>query len=165
MKKIINEIQESFNSIYKGDFDWRKKRCKKCGEVKQIDQFFKKNHTKDGRSGACRVCDTKVTRSSQVKNRDRLLSTQAAYRHKARADAVEHYGGKCACCGESHKEFLAIDHIEGGGTKHRKEINGMAIGIWLRKNNYPSGFIVLCHNCNMARGFLGYCPHERERKP
>jgi hypothetical protein len=21
---------------------------------------------------------------------------------------------------------------------------------------------VLCHNCNMARGFYGVCPHEKE---
>jgi hypothetical protein len=23
------------------------------------------------------------------------------------------------------------------------------------------GYRVLCHNCNLARGFYGYCPHEK----
>jgi hypothetical protein len=26
------------------------------------------------------------------------------------------YGGKCVCCGESEYKFLAIDHINGGGS-------------------------------------------------
>jgi hypothetical protein len=31
---------------------------------------------------------------------------------------------------------------------------------WLRNQGYPNGFRTLCHNCNLARGFYGYCPHE-----
>jgi hypothetical protein len=34
---------------------------------------------------------------------------------------------------------------------------------YLRKHNYPPGFRVLCHNCNMAFGHFGRCPHEDER--
>lgn len=32
---------------------------------------------------------------------------------------------------------------------------------WLEHNHFPPGFRVLCHNCNQARGFYGYCPHEK----
>lgn len=32
---------------------------------------------------------------------------------------------------------------------------------WQRKNNYPKGFQVLCHNCNLAKGFYGKCPHQK----
>jgi len=81
--------------------------------------------------------------------------------------AIGHYGGKCACCGESTYEFLSIDHIDGGGNKHRKEINskgGWAFATWLKKNDYPEGFQVLCHNCNMAKGCYSKCPHEEMRK-
>jgi hypothetical protein len=92
--------------------------------------------------------------------REERIAKMAEYRHQARLDAITHYGGKCACCGELHLEFLAIDHINGGGNKHHKEINGMAIGIWLRRHNYPAGFRVLCHNCNMSLGVFGYCPHN-----
>jgi radical SAM protein with 4Fe4S-binding SPASM domain len=32
----------------------------------------------------------------------------------------------------------------------------------LKNNNYPKDlFRLLCHNCNMARGCYGYCPHEK----
>lgn len=83
--------------------------------------------------------------------------------NKARKECLEHYGGKCACCGESIPEFLAIDHIDGGGNTHRKTIGAKSLFFWLRANNYPGGFQILCHNCNHAKGSYGVCPHETSR--
>jgi len=72
------------------------------------------------------------------------------------------YGGKCECCGETEIDFLAIDHVNGDGNKHRKTFKG-SIYQWLKKNNYPSvGFRVLCHNCNMATRYGRICPHKRK---
>ena len=87
------------------------------------------------------------------------------YRQKLRMAALIHYGGnppKCACCGEQHEHFLAIDHINGGGCKHRRAV-GKSPYVWLKLNKYPAGFQVLCHNCNSAKGYYGICPHEEER--
>ena len=84
------------------------------------------------------------------------------YRRKVRLEALEHYGGKCSCCGERNKEFLCFDHINNDGAKHRKNMPDRSIAPWLRRHNYPEGFRVLCHNCNMARGIYGYCPHEKK---
>lgn len=78
-----------------------------------------------------------------------------------RLRVLNHYGHgnpKCVCCGESHFQFLALDHIEGGGNEHRKSIRG-PICWWIEKNNYPDGFQILCHNCNQAKGYYGECPH------
>jgi hypothetical protein len=80
----------------------------------------------------------------------------------------------CNCCGENFdNDFLAIDHVLG-----RKEMESipelMAIGYsskleneslmrWIIKNNFPEGFMILCHNCNMAKGMKknnNKCPHE-----
>lgn len=74
---------------------------------------------------------------------------------------ISYYGSKCVCCGESNIIFLVIDHIEGGGTEHRKKETGWGTQFyyWLIKNNYPEGFQVLCHNCNFAKR-LGICPHK-----
>ena len=69
---------------------------------------------------------------------------------------------RCACCGEKTYEFLSIDHIDGGGSKHRRDMKisgGTATTEWLVRNKFPKGFQVLCHNCNMAKGFYGECPH------
>ena len=78
---------------------------------------------------------------------------------------INHYGGVCSCCGEKHLEFLSIDHIGGGGNKHRRELkkNHQLFYNWIVKENYPEGFRVLCMNCNFAHGKYGYCPHEKTR--
>ncbi len=81
-------------------------------------------------------------------------------------DVINHYtNGKlvCACCGESYY-FLTVDHIDGLGEQHRKEIGNPgsnSIYIYLRRGNYPPGFQILCYNCNFARHhFGGICPHK-----
>ncbi|WP_405676799.1 hypothetical protein OG292_19350 [Streptomyces sp. NBC_01511] len=67
------------------------------------------------------------------------------------------------CCGEQKPSFLALDHIDGGGHRQRKETGGGGFWIWLHRNNYPAGFRVLCHNCNFGRQLNGgICPHEQE---
>lgn len=111
-------------------------------------------------------------------NREELLANRKAYyqshkgdervrgraRHAAlRMEVLQHYGGQCACCGETEPRFLGIDHINGGGSAHRKTIglSGKSIYYWLKNNGFPAGFQVLCHNCNSAKGRYGICPHQR----
>lgn len=76
--------------------------------------------------------------------------------------AMEAYGGKCVCCGESNQCFLTIDHANNDGAAHRKERasdggqyegNGFGIYRWLKKNKYPQDgrFQVLCYNCNCCK--------------
>lgn len=81
-----------------------------------------------------------------------------------RALVIAHYSNgsnRCACCGESQFEFLAIDHIHGGGKKHLASLHGKGgIVRWIIRNQFPEGFQILCHNCNLAKGFYGICPHE-----
>ena len=89
------------------------------------------------------------------------------FRRTIKLEIINYYGGKCTCCGETTIEFLTIDHINGGGNKHRKELSGSARrgGInfykWLKKNKYPSEYQVLCWNCNCSKGAFGYCPHQQ----
>jgi hypothetical protein len=81
-----------------------------------------------------------------------------------RRELLEAYGHACACCGEARAEFLALDHTNGDGAIHRRELSHEAICKWLKRHKWPKDrFRLLCHNCNSARGFYGYCPHERER--
>ncbi len=68
-----------------------------------------------------------------------------------------HYSGdppKCACCGESHFEFLTIDHINGGGNQHMKSLRKIGTNLyrWLVNNDFPEGYQVLCWNCNCSKG-------------
>ena len=73
----------------------------------------------------------------------------------------------CRCCHKSsHIDFLTIDHIEGRKNlpKEEKKLKGEKLNLWLKKNNYPDGFQVLCWNCNMPKGSFGQCPHEELKK-
>ncbi|KKM23300.1 hypothetical protein LCGC14_1616610 [marine sediment metagenome] len=75
------------------------------------------------------------------------------YNLALRQEVLTHYGdGKLACviCGENKLLCLTIDHINGGGNKHRKALGlraGMEFYRWLRKQGYPLGFRTLCRNC------------------
>src|SRR3990167_4175518 len=116
--------------------------CKKCGESKGQDQFYlDKGHL----SSPCKEC-----RRKSVKERTRRLGgnpewkkkealrvsewkknhqketfhTNQKWRNRIRMECLNAYGGKkpkCICCGEDEIKFLAIDHMKGGGNKHKQE--------------------------------------------
>lgn len=72
---------------------------------------------------------------------------------------IEHYGGKCACCGESHFEFMVIDHIKGGGTKIRKSMGNIREYFEIVKQGFPPDRQILCANCNQAKKKgMQFCP-------
>ena len=62
----------------------------------------------------------------------------------------------CKWCGKEREiDLLTIDHIEGGGNKHRKKegLSGAGYNFyrWLKRNNFPDGYQVLCWNCNYKK--------------
>ena len=86
---------------------------------------------------------------------------------KLKLDIIYGYGGQCTCCGEKEIIFLTIDHINGDGNQHRKQqkMKGAVFYRWLRKNNFPNGFQVLCRNCNWGKyANGGLCPHQDKDK-
>lgn len=95
----------------------------------------------------CAAC--RAVSNDGVKKRNRLL----------KEEVLVAYGSKCACCSEAGRSFLSIDHVNGyDGTGPRKS---QPLYRWLKKNGYPTGFQVLCMNCNGSRGYYGYCSHRR----
>ena len=102
-------------------------------------------------------------REWQAANPERQAAFNRKAKRKLRREVLNAYGGECTCCGESQYEFLVIDHINNDGNARRKVNSaerGASILYWLRHEGYPEGFQVLCHNCNMAKGFHGQCPHS-----
>ena len=94
--------------------------------------------------------------------REKKTEAERKRRLKLQVDAVQHYGGRCYCCGETIPKLLTLDHINDDGSSHRKELNGMRLGEWAKRNNYPEGILrVACYNCNYGRYRNGgVCPHE-----
>ena len=93
------------------------------------------------------------------KDPDKIRAHQKRKTVRCRYRVLNHYSGGapiCACCGESTLEFLSLDHIEGGGTQHRRDTKtgGGSFYRLLIRESFPSGFRVLCYNCNLAIGFL-----------
>ena len=127
--------------------------CKECGTGKPKSEFY---WHKSGRRMGC-LKDRRCKKCAIARAAKRYREMYAA----SRKAALEHYSGaqpSCDCCGEDHIEFLVMDHIDGGGNKHREEVG--SIVIWIVRNNFPPGFRVLCSNCNHALGIYGACPHK-----
>jgi hypothetical protein len=94
-------------------------------------------------------------------NPDLIRKQGRDYVRKLKLDIVAGYGGKCECCGEIHWEFLTLDHIYGGGAKHRKVERARDLYIRLRREGFPrEEFRLLCVSCNFSLGMYGYCPHK-----
>lgn len=142
----------------------------------QFKTLCKRGHTRTGRE-VCKDCKPLLEKRYRDKNVEKERMRRATFRKEhpdydrkytrhLREEALHTYGDVCFCCGEWRYEFLAIDHTEGGGTKHRRELSlsGQKFYAWLRRNHYPTGYRVACHCCNMALGLYGYCPHTKEKK-
>ena len=125
--------------------------------------------------GLCRVCpkpviEGRTTYCDYHREKDRINSRRVSKNTiiKLRNECLEHYGKECYCCGINLLQFLTIDHEEGSGNIQRKKlfgynISGMHMYRWLRKNNFPKGYRILCMNCNWATRYGGACPHKLER--
>lgn len=103
------------------------------------------------------------------KNREKKNRLTREQRHALKIEVLTHYSNplKCFCCGETAIEFLTINHLNGKGAEQRRNLKirgGNTFYRWLKNNNYPKGFNVLCLNCNFSLGHYGYCPHQKEIK-
>lgn len=108
---------------------------------------------RDSTTTLCIVCKSKPYKQGQYK---------ADLRKKHKVEVFARYGGAfCVCCGEDTIAFLSLDHINGDGAKHRRDVKTHNMYAWLRNNDYPVGFQVLCHNCNHGKHInKGTCPHQ-----
>ncbi len=162
------------------------KLCSSCGEALPLTSYYSHRGHESGVQSACKSCVKAKNKARYHARYSKNLEFRARARryhskyyaengersrlrnrqnHRLnREKCIAHYGGKCACCGEDRFEFLAIDHTNGDGNRHRKEIGCKGNGFYrlLIRRGYPNDppLRILCHNCNMAIGFYGYCPHQ-----
>ena len=105
------------------------------------------------------------------KNRPKLRERIKEDSLNVKEEVLGHYSKKlsnsdvpcCNCCGEHEfLIFLSIDHItDRKNVTHGKGYTGTQLYRYLRRNGYPSGYQVLCINCNSAKSDSGICPHKR----
>lgn len=145
--------------------------CRRCNKEKSDEEFYKIKKSKDGLDSWCKSCKNKYNRKYSEKwnrnpknKRKRKKWKNKWYKFHKLYHKEHHLTNsiivlqvysdgkmKCEICDEDDIDVLTIDHIDGGGTEHRKNINigaGSGFKRWLIKNNFPSGYRVLCRNCN-----------------
>ena len=157
---------------------------------KTKDFFYSNSRTRDRLQCSCKTCAHEYARTyyhktkHDGKHRERTKTYHTKIlsdpqkkklwyeKHKLRMriqnrairlEVIRHYSNGlcvCACCGEKTFEFLAVDHLNGGGLKHRKIYEIKSLANWLFRNGFPGGFQILCYNCNQAKALWGACPHK-----
>lgn len=137
------------------------KKCSRCKQIKSVTNFNKNKRFKDGLNSFCRQCLKKYNSTiSEV-----MHKYSRKFHYKLKAEAINHYGGRCACCGETELDFLTLDHINDDGALQRKQLRDAgktyhAIGS-VKMLGYPKIFQVLCANCNLSKRInKGKCIHQ-----
>ncbi|MDE1814633.1 MAG: hypothetical protein KGI05_08235 [Thaumarchaeota archaeon] len=105
-------------------------------------------------------------RQKQLRNRPEFIEKRKQYLLSIKLKVFSHYCGginkiKCQCtkCNISIIRMLTIDHINGDAHKNRHQGVGIALCLWIIRNNFPEGFQVLCWNCNCTKGTNRACAH------
>jgi len=122
-------------------------RCADCGQPRGDSHSIR----------YCVRCATRQGRKSTSSTRQLRLRVLRAYSGEVLS---------CACCGERGLPFLTLDHLNNDGRAHRRRLKGWQ-GVFreLVRNGFPSGYQVLCYNCNLARFAYGICPHQGVLEP
>ena len=149
------------------------KRCSKCKTTKRKEEFSRNKNSSDGLCHWCKKCSRRkenLAYKNPVVRKQRLERAKEAYRqnpekHHARKrdyykkiveEVFKLLGNKCKKCGEADKRLLQIDHINGGGRKHKKSLDNS----WWRYYNCVKKSVkknkkeyrLLCANCNWIDG-------------
>jgi len=140
-KIYSHNYYESHKDIIKANYEKDKEI-----RTERAKKYYKDNKEK------CR----KLQKRWALNNKVRVCTYSKKHRKKLKNEILKHYGnGICACviCGENRLDCLSIDHINGSGAKHRREIGilGSPFYPWLKRNNFPSGYQTLCMNCQWIK--------------
>jgi hypothetical protein len=122
---------------------------------KQQEKEYKQNYyakeTNEQREHRIKK-DVERNRKNRLKNPQPIRNYNNNRHRKLRLKALQYYSDgsmKCAYCGNSDMRTLTIDHINDNGNAQRKTVCNMMA--WLVTNKYPSGFQVLCMNCQFKK--------------
>jgi hypothetical protein len=119
----------------------------------------------------CRSCGKKIsskpsescTEHKHTECYEKNANATVVRREQAHAEALVKYSGfdppRCVLCMYDNIVALQFDHVEGDGAIFRREHKhqtGKSLALWLRKQGWPTGYRVLCANCQcIERGRIG----------
>ena len=129
------------------------KKCSKCKQVfPRTIEFFRWRSDRNEFRASCRFCDKQHYKD----NRKTYLARNNRWHLNFKKKILRHYSPdlKCQMCGFDDIRALSLDHIDGGGNEHRRQIDvhsGAMFYRWIRDNNFPEGYQVLCMNCQFIK--------------
>lgn len=151
-RTCVTAYRQKLNVEYKANYALPTsglKWCKQCKRERLVSEFHANKNAKNGLQSYCKTCCRKRNREFKI-------------------EILSHYCDgelRCACCGETELDFLTLDHVNNDGAEHRRQLGaaGVSVYCWIKRNKFPTGFAILCWNCNAAKGRFGICPHQRKR--
>jgi hypothetical protein len=133
--------------------------CWVCKQLLPLSSYSPKKGSATERHYVCKACCNSRAKAWYARNRERGKAARLAWATALRSRAIEAIGGWiCACCGENRRSMIDVDHIHGGGGKHRRERGNL--GYYHDIIADPSKYQVLCCNCNHSKRRLGECEHK-----
>ena len=165
-REIYKKFPEKVRKINKKSYEKNKEKyLKRQQELRKKDPEKYKTRNKQWRQNNPEKVRKINDKRNELGRKSRIVLKKEVFTHYSKSL-------KCICCGVKGIEFLTIDHIipkremaknkELIQKKFTSKLKGEALSKWLKKNNYPSGFQILCWNCNFAKGVLGKCPHQND---
>jgi hypothetical protein len=136
------------------------------------DMMAADNEKTQARRRALYRMDEAYREKCKARSRATPPSKQREYRQKLKDQVLNHYGRRCACCGETEEFFLTLGHINQDGAAHRRKVNGADRGgatarlfLDIIRRGFPDDIRIECYNCNCgAFRNGGICPHVKLRQ-
>lgn len=95
-----------------------------------------------------------VERSSKTeRGRKRKRDNQNRYNRELRAALLDMIGTRCVRCGFDDPRALQIDHVNGGGRRHRSQFKSTKKYYKAIMESGGTGYQTLCANCNQIKKF------------
>jgi len=158
-KLFVSRRKETQRCLRCNEKAVEKNLCPKCSKKVKLQKRERKENLE--KEGVCNNCG-KNKEDAEFKTCKKCREKRRARHINSKKKVMQAYGGKCNCCGDSFIGRLTIDHLNNNGNEHRRQIGsngGSSFYFYLIRNNYPSGYQVLCSSCNLCKHTMGHCPH------
>ena len=153
--------KEKRRERYHNDDEYRDDLLKRFKEKYYNDEEYKALKIKQAiKYARDNVSHTKEYKKQYYKdNRERIINRTKSHNYNNRSEVLYWYSDglmNCNNCGQDHREFLCIDHIDDSGADHRREIGegGDRVYMYIIRNKFPEGYQVLCNNCNFLKQYI-----------
>lgn len=130
--------------------------CRVCGITLTLENEYPSNAR--NRHNLCKMCSNSLAKTWRKEHPGIHPLYVKRVEERVRRNVFYHYSGgsmSCADCSNGDVDVLTIDHVHGGGRKHRECVSrgkgGVAFYRWLIRENYPEGYAVRCMNCQFKR--------------